>query len=246
MGQRGQNWREMTCWAREHGPMKIHPFEPPTASGLTQSRFKQVSSVTLSTSGDSHNIQVLMRATVLLGLLLVAASPLGQAFVVLGVGAPVGSAGSANIGPSSSGLLVVPLRGGVAASRMMTEGPPPGGNVLYCKQGPAAGSLGDCPFTHKAHLALRAKGFSPTLAMIDMTNKPTWFLDINPDGTAPAYVKESGEVITQSDDIVAFADANGSGPQLLGKPGSEELWEVAKQIFPGAYPRMHAHCTRSG
>ena len=104
--------------------------------------------------------------------------------------------------------------------------------VLYCKRGPEAGMMGDCPFTQKAHMALRAKGFEPQLALIDLANKPAWFLDLNKAGSAPVFVTVSREVLTESDDIVAFADKQGSGPQLQGRAGGDELWATAKAVFP--------------
>jgi glutathione S-transferase len=124
------------------------------------------------------------------------------------------------------------VRGGSSGARMASDGPLEGGNVLYCKRGPQAGSMGDCPFTQKANLALRVKGFEPRVAYVDLANKPQWFLDLNKAGTAPTYITQSGEVLTESDDIMAFADKEGSGPQLLGRAGGEELWAVAKQVFP--------------
>ena len=92
--------------------------------------------------------------------------------------------------------------------------------------------IGDCPFTQKAHMALRAKGFEPRLAFIDLANKPSWFLDLNKAGSAPVFVTASEEVLTESDDIMAFADKQGSGPQLQGRAGGDALWGMAKAVFP--------------
>ena len=40
----------------------------------------------------------------------------------------------------------------------------------------------------------------------------------------------AGEVLTESEDIVAFADKEGGGPPLIGNQGGEQLWDVAKQV----------------
>ena len=62
-----------------------------------------------------------------------------------------------------------------------------------CKQGPTQDTMGDCPFTMKANMALRVKGLEPKIAYVDLGNKPQWFLDLNSKGSAPTYISASGE-----------------------------------------------------
>ena len=51
---------------------------------------------------------------------------------------------------------------------------------------PDGKSLGDCPFTQRANLALKVKKVRVTYVLIDLHNKPKWYFIVNPAGTAPA------------------------------------------------------------
>ena len=76
--------------------------------------------------------------------------------------------------------------------------------VLYAKAGPDSVSLGDCPFSHKTHMAFKLAGFPYELKLIDLSNKPDEFLkDINPNGSVPCCQNMStGSVIVDSDEII--------------------------------------------
>mmetsp|Transcript_7868 Transcript_7868/g.15799 ORF Transcript_7868/g.15799 Transcript_7868/m.15799 type:complete len:280 (-) Transcript_7868:53-892(-) len=134
--------------------------------------------------------------------------------------------------------LIAPVRRVAASAPLMqltsAGSEPSGNNVLYAKAGPG-GVLGDCPFTHKANFALRAKGLDYPTTLIDFDAKPAWFLEsINPKGSVPVFVTEDGKCITESDDIVAWADAQSPSPQLLGRANSDKALEVVGKVFPAA------------
>lgn len=110
----------------------------------------------------------------------------------------------------------------MAAAPDFTKGP-----VLLAKTGPN-GVLGDCPFTQKANMALRARGLTFDVALVDLADKPLWFLNLNEDGTAPTYV-DGATVLTSSDDIVLYADEKGTkGVKLYDE--SLAQWDNANDV----------------
>jgi len=113
---------------------------------------------------------------------------------------------------------------------MATSSSPPdfkNGPVLLAKQGPN-GALGDCPFSHYANLALRARGIEFEVALVDLSNKPQWFLDLNEGGSTPTYV--DGEMVLKSSgDIVKHADDTGKkGSKLIDE--DNEYWKRATEV----------------
>mmetsp|Transcript_35784 Transcript_35784/g.70106 ORF Transcript_35784/g.70106 Transcript_35784/m.70106 type:complete len:275 (+) Transcript_35784:70-894(+) len=118
------------------------------------------------------------------------------------------------------------LRGGAVATAMSSKG------TLYVKKA-ADGSagLGDCPFCHKAHMALKLKGLDFSCEYIDLQNKPSWYLEMNEKGSVPTWKSEEGTLITESDDIVNFADTDGTGPKIVGLSGAEEAGALAVAVW---------------
>lgn len=104
------------------------------------------------------------------------------------------------------------------------------GPVLLGKAGPN-GELGDCPFTQKVNLSLRARGVDFNMALVDLSDKPEWFLDLSDDASTPAYVDEAlGKVLTSSDEIVEHADEVGTkGSKLYAE--DNEHWDNAFQVI---------------
>lgn len=106
------------------------------------------------------------------------------------------------------------------------------GAVLLAKKGPD-GVLGDCPFTQKANMALRARGVHFQVELVDLSAKPDWFLDLNEDGSTPTFV-EGANVLTSSDDIVEHADEIGkSGSALYSEnnPKWDAAFDVVAPLF---------------
>ena len=94
---------------------------------------------------------------------------------------------------------------------------------------PDGRSLGDCPFTQKANIAMKLKGVLATYVLIDSPNKPKWYYDVNPSGTVPAL--EFGDrVIGDSADIVVYLDEAHPSPSLQ-PPGNDEAETETGNIF---------------
>lgn len=93
---------------------------------------------------------------------------------------------------------------------------------LYVKGGPGNKDLGDCPFSHRATLAFRIKGVRPELVLVDLSNKPAWFLELTPAGSVPVLRTTDGRIITNSAEIVEHVDETYRDPSL--KP---EGWKAA-------------------
>jgi len=89
--------------------------------------------------------------------------------------------------------------------------------------------LGDCPFTQRANLAFKIKKVPSTYILIDLGNKPKWFLTLNPAGTAPT-LQFGDQVIADSREIVLHLDATHPEPSLQ-PPGNKEAEEVTGNIF---------------
>lgn len=68
-----------------------------------------------------------------------------------------------------------------------------------------------------------------TYILINLSNKPKWYFEVNPAGTAPA-VAFGDRTITDSYEIVQYLDATYPNPSL--KPdGNQEAEDVTKNIF---------------
>lgn len=77
------------------------------------------------------------------------------------------------------------------------------------------GKLGDCPFCHRALLALEEKNVPYTTTLIDFDNKPQWLLDVNPAGSVPVMKElETGEWIVDSGVIVDYLEKTFPQPPL--------------------------------
>jgi hypothetical protein len=99
-------------------------------------------------------------------------------------------------------------------------------------QGEAAGSLGECPFTQKANMALRSKKVQFDSKMIDMGAKPDWFLKLNEKGTAPTFVVADGKTLTDSEDIITWLDETvPEGGKLKGDAGAAAVWDAGSKVF---------------
>ena len=111
---------------------------------------------------------------------------------------------------------------------------------LLAKCGPKGTELGDCPFTMKANLALRFKQVEFDVALVDLLNKPKWFLDLNEDGSTPTYV-DCDTIITSSDEIVEYADKVGRNKSLTLIDESNPNWSGAYDVIAplfGAFAKL--------
>lgn len=95
--------------------------------------------------------------------------------------------------------------------------------TLFIKASPDGG-IGDCPFSHKANLALRFRRADFAVHPIDLSNKPAWFIDLNESGTTPVLL-DGATALGDSDDIVDFADSVGEGVTLTRD--DDPNWDIA-------------------
>jgi glutathione dehydrogenase/transferase len=114
------------------------------------------------------------------------------------------------------------------AAPTMTAAPPtPGRATLYVKADEAGTGLGDCPFSHKANLALRLKRVPVAVQYIDLSAKPDWYLLLNSGGSVPTFVAADAEVIDSSDEIVALADEVGQNSEVKLYNEASPHWTAA-------------------
>ncbi|KAK9902391.1 hypothetical protein M0R45_001630 [Rubus argutus] len=87
--------------------------------------------------------------------------------------------------------------------------------------------LGDCPFCQRVLLTLEEKHLPYDLKLVDLANKPEWFLKINPKGLVPV-VKLEEQWISDSDIITQTLEEKYPDPPLTTPP---EKASVGSKIF---------------
>ncbi|XP_048135301.1 glutathione S-transferase DHAR2 [Rhodamnia argentea] len=87
--------------------------------------------------------------------------------------------------------------------------------------------LGDCPFCQRVMLTLEEKKVPYKSRLVDLSNKPQWFLEINPEGKVP-LIKIHDKWIADSDVIVGILEEKYPEPSLTPPP---EFASVGSKIF---------------
>ncbi|XP_047317089.1 probable glutathione S-transferase DHAR2, chloroplastic [Impatiens glandulifera] len=87
--------------------------------------------------------------------------------------------------------------------------------------------LGDCPFTQRVLLTLEEKHLPYDMKLVDLTNKPEWFLKISPEGKVPVLKLEE-KWIADSDVITQTLEDKYPIPPLATPP---EKATVGSKIF---------------
>ncbi|KAL1210157.1 Glutathione S-transferase DHAR2 [Cardamine amara subsp. amara] len=90
--------------------------------------------------------------------------------------------------------------------------------------------LGDCPFSQRVLLTLEEKKLPYKIHLINVTDKPQWFLDISPEGKVPV-MKLDGKWVADSDVIVGILEEKFPDPSLKTPP---EFASVGSKLF-GAF-----------
>lgn len=93
----------------------------------------------------------------------------------------------------------------------------------------APDKLGDCPFSQRVLLTLEEKKVPYRMRLIDLSNKPGWFLKISPEGKVPVYNSGDGKWIANSDVITQVIEEKYPAPSLATPP---EYASVGSKIFP--------------
>nr|ACU18720.1 unknown [Glycine max] len=77
--------------------------------------------------------------------------------------------------------------------------------------------LGDCPFCQRVLLTLEEKHLPYDPKLVDLTNRPEWFLKVNPDGKVPV-IKFDEKWVPDSDIITQTLEEKYPSPPLLTPP----------------------------
>lgn len=88
--------------------------------------------------------------------------------------------------------------------------------------------IGDCPFSQRVLLTLEEKGIPYNAKYVDLTSKPDWFLEINPEGKVPV-IKHEGKWVSDSDVITQIIEEKFPEPSLQTPEGKAS---VGSKIFP--------------
>ncbi|EEF39337.1 glutathione S-transferase DHAR2 [Ricinus communis] len=88
--------------------------------------------------------------------------------------------------------------------------------------------LGDCPFCQRVQLTLEEKKVPYKLNLINLSDKPQWFLEISPEGKVPV-IKIDDKWVADSDVIVGILEKKYPEPSLVTPP---EFASVGSKIFP--------------
>ncbi|RWW82288.1 hypothetical protein BHE74_00009249 [Ensete ventricosum] len=78
--------------------------------------------------------------------------------------------------------------------------------------------LGDCPFCQRVLLTLEEKNVPYELKLIDLSEKPQWFLEINPEGKVPVIDFGDGKWVQDSDVITVIIEEKYPNPSLVTPP----------------------------
>ncbi|XP_058108108.1 glutathione S-transferase DHAR3, chloroplastic-like isoform X2 [Magnolia sinica] len=88
--------------------------------------------------------------------------------------------------------------------------------------------IGDCPFTQRVLLTLEEKHLPYNMKLVDLANKPEWFLKITPEGKVPV-IKIDEKWIADSDVITQALEEKYPEPPLAVPP---EKASIGSKIFP--------------
>ncbi|XP_078433059.1 putative glutathione S-transferase DHAR1, cytosolic isoform X1 [Wolffia australiana] len=87
--------------------------------------------------------------------------------------------------------------------------------------------LGDCPFTQRVLLTLEEKHISYDIKLVDLANKPEWFLKVSPEGKVP-IIRLDDNWVPDSDVITQILEEKYPNPSLVTPP---EKKSVGAKIF---------------
>lgn len=75
-----------------------------------------------------------------------------------------------------------------------------------------------CPYVHRSWITLQEKNIDYDWVEIDLSNKPSWFLDFNPKGKVPVIAYQDGSekfLIDESLTLIEFLEDYKSSPAML-------------------------------
>ncbi|KAM0062542.1 putative glutathione dehydrogenase (ascorbate) [Helianthus debilis subsp. tardiflorus] len=89
--------------------------------------------------------------------------------------------------------------------------------------------LGDCPFSQRILLTLEEKKVAFNTHLINLDNKPKWFLEVNSDGKVP-LAKFDDKWISDSDVIVDLIEKKYPHPSLATPPELASVYALSLYI----------------
>ncbi|KAL3845107.1 hypothetical protein ACJIZ3_002510 [Penstemon smallii] len=92
--------------------------------------------------------------------------------------------------------------------------------------------LGDCPFTQRVLLTLEEKNLPYDLKLVDLKNKPEWFLELSPEGKVP-LIKLDEKWIPDSDVITQALEEKFPEPSLVTPPDKASVGSKIFSTFIG-------------
>lgn len=102
--------------------------------------------------------------------------------------------------------------------------------------------LGDCPFSQRVLVTLEEKKVPYQMHLIDVNNKPKWFLEVNPEGKVPV-IKLNDKWVADSDVIVGLLEEKYPDPSLSPDP---EFASVGSKIFSAFVTFLKSKDTNDG
>ncbi|XP_008794549.2 probable glutathione S-transferase DHAR1, cytosolic [Phoenix dactylifera] len=93
----------------------------------------------------------------------------------------------------------------------------------------APNTLGDCPFSQRVLLTLEEKKVPHEMKLINVENKPDWFLTMSPEGKVPVFKCDDGKWVPDSDVITQIIEEKYPNPSLVTP---QEYSSVGSKIFP--------------
>ncbi|NP_001296625.1 glutathione S-transferase DHAR3, chloroplastic [Cicer arietinum] len=87
--------------------------------------------------------------------------------------------------------------------------------------------IGDCPFSQRVLLTLEEKHLPYDPKLVNLANKPEWFLEISPEGKVPV-IKFDGKWVPDSDVITQTLEEKYPSPPLITPP---EKATIGSKIF---------------
>nr|UVH34232.1 dehydroascorbate reductase [Liriodendron sp.]UVH34233.1 dehydroascorbate reductase [Liriodendron sp.]UVH34234.1 dehydroascorbate reductase [Liriodendron sp.] len=91
----------------------------------------------------------------------------------------------------------------------------------------APGVLGDCPFCQRVILTIEEKHLPYETKLVNLSDKPQWFLEISPEGKVPV-LKWGDKWVPDSDVITQLIEEKYPDPPLVTPP---EYLSVGSKIF---------------
>lgn len=94
------------------------------------------------------------------------------------------------------------------------------------------GKLGDCPFTQRVLLTLEEKHLPYVMKLVDLRNKPEWFLKISPEGKVPV-IKLDEQWVADSDIITQSLEEKFPDPSLVTPADKASVGSKIFSVFIG-------------